>query len=111
MSDHLGGLVGANYAKPHVLAEAIVNAAQERMSGMTPAQKPHTPVGVIKAGASHLCKREQRETGAVHPGSPAARAQAVLAAARGGGGRGDDNDAQQVVNEVSAIMEERGLGK
>lgn len=58
-----------------VLAEAIVNAAQERFSGMAAEQIAHNPVGVMKAGLSHLSKREERETGSVHKGGLASLAQ------------------------------------
>ena len=84
-----------------MLAAAIVNAAEERSSGMTEEQVPHSTIGVLKAAASHLSKREQRETGSVHPGSPAAKALAAYNSAVAGHGG-------EVEKEVAAKMKERG---
>ncbi|KAG7667331.1 hypothetical protein Ndes2526B_g04162 [Nannochloris sp. 'desiccata'] len=102
MADHLGGLHGANFDKPEVLARAIVNAAEARFSKYQAEQVPHNPVGVMKAAASHLSKREQRETGIVHKESPAAKALSEFH--RSQIGKGGD-----VEREVGRLMQERGL--
>jgi hypothetical protein len=85
-----------------VLARAIVNSAEARFSKLHPDQVPHNPVGVMHAAASHLGKREERETGSVHKNSPAAKALSAYNKAKIG--RGGD-----VEREVSRLMAERGL--
>lgn len=75
MTDRTGGIGQADAAKPEVLADAIVNAAEARLSKMTDDQKPKNVEGIMKAATSHLSKREQRETGKVHKESVAAKAQ------------------------------------
>jgi hypothetical protein len=83
-----------------VLARAIVNAAEARFSKLEPSQKSHTTVGVMKAAASHLGKREERETGSVHKESPAAKALSEYNKSKIGRGG-------EVEQEVSKLMEER----
>ena len=69
---------------------------------MTPEQVPQSPRGYLRAAASHLCKREERETGRVHPGSPAAKVQSALSASERG-------TATEVEEEVGRIMDKKGL--
>lgn len=81
MTDRTGGIGQADAAKPEVLADAIVNAAEARLSKMTDEQKPKNVEGIMKAATSHLSKREQRETGKVHKESVAAKAQSAMSKA------------------------------
>ena len=103
MADHTAGVAGRDISKPEVVAEAIVNAAQERFSGMTPEQIPHNPFGVMRAGVSHLSKREFRETGEIHAGGLTAHAQAALQAARA-------EKHTEVEDQVREVMRKRHLG-
>jgi hypothetical protein len=96
----------SNYVQ--VLARAIVNAAEARFSKLSPEQVPHNnPLSVMKAAASHLGKRESRETGGaelgrVHKNSPASKALSEYNKAKIGKG-GD------VEKEVSRLIQERGF--
>ena len=56
----------------------------------------------MAAGASHLCKREERETGSVHAGSPAAKALSEYNKAKIGKG-------SEVEREVEKLMQQHGL--
>lgn len=93
---------GPALLRAQVMAEAIVNAAQERFSGMAPEQVPKSSQGYIRAAVSHLSKREVRETGRVHPGGAAARAQATLAHSL-------DGDETDVERNVGRVMKSRGM--
>lgn len=69
---------------------------------MSEEQKPKSSVGVMRAAVSHLSKREERETGRVHAGSPAAKAQSALAHAEQGEGG-------QVEQRLREAMRARGF--
>jgi len=97
MADHMGGVSG-DISKPDVMAQAIVNAAQERFSGMHQQQIPRNSLGVLRAAESHLSKREKRETGKIHKGSLAARTQGIVSVVESGG----ENDVEQRVRRVMA---------
>lgn len=86
-----------------MLARAIVNAAEARFSKYHPEQKPQNPIGVMKAAASHLGKREFRETGVFHKESPAARTQSEFHKSEIGRGN------PEVQREIGRLMRERGL--
>jgi len=86
-----------------VLAHAIVNAAEARFSKYQPEQKPQNPIGVMKAAASHLGKREYRETGIFHKESPAAKTQSEFRKSQIGRGN------PEVQREVGRLMQERSL--
>ena len=57
------------------VAHEIIGAAYYRFGRMDNSQLPHSPLGVLRAGASRLAKVEGREAGRVLPGGLAAQAQ------------------------------------
>jgi len=94
----------SSFTCDQVLARAIVNAAEARFSKYQKEQVPHNPIGVMKAAASHLGKREQRETGIVHKESPAAKSLSEFHKSQIGKGG-------EVEREVGRLMQERGMHK